>query len=152
MTIVFAVQKWRHYLLGRHFVVRTDQRSLKFLLEQRMVCEEHHKWLTKLLGYSFDIQYQPRVQSKAANALSRVEPSICNLMISPPMSLHLEELKQAIAADEVWGKVVTEMKVGLQSKPGFTLTDELLRYQGRVVLSKNSHFVQSYCRKAMILR
>ncbi|CAA2982798.1 hypothetical protein MA16_Dca028797 [Olea europaea subsp. europaea] len=101
MAIVFDVQKWWHYLLGRHFVVRTDQRSLKFLLEQRMVSEEHKKWLTKLLGYSFDIQYQLGVQNKAADALSRVEPTLGNLMISTPRSLHLEELKQAIATDDV---------------------------------------------------
>lgn len=30
MAVVLAVQCWRPYLLGQKFVIRTDQRALKF--------------------------------------------------------------------------------------------------------------------------
>lgn len=36
-AIVFAVQMWRHYLMGRKFIVRTDQQSMRFLFKQQKV-------------------------------------------------------------------------------------------------------------------
>ena len=40
MVVVLAMKNWRHYLLGKKFLIRTDQRSLKFLNEQRLMSEE----------------------------------------------------------------------------------------------------------------
>jgi hypothetical protein len=36
LTVVFVVQKWRHYLLRNQFVIKTDHRSLRYILEQRL--------------------------------------------------------------------------------------------------------------------
>ena len=34
-AIVEAIRKWRHYLLGRHFHLITDQRSVPFMFDKR---------------------------------------------------------------------------------------------------------------------
>lgn len=46
MAIVIVIEKWRPYLLGRHFQVLTDQKSLKFLIEPRIMGEEQQKWVS----------------------------------------------------------------------------------------------------------
>ena len=36
LALVTAVRKWRPYLFGKPFVIKTDHQSLKYLLEQRI--------------------------------------------------------------------------------------------------------------------
>lgn len=71
LAITQAVGKWRHYLLGRHFTIRTDHRSLKNLLTQVIQTPEKQVFLCKLLGYDFTIVYKPEKFNQAADALSR---------------------------------------------------------------------------------
>ena len=72
MAIVFVVQKWRHYLLGKTFFIRTDQKNLKYLMEQREVCPEYLKWMVKLMGYQFEIHYRVGMENNVADGLSRI--------------------------------------------------------------------------------
>nr|GEV26755.1 peroxidase 64 [Tanacetum cinerariifolium] len=59
LALVKLVRKWRHYLLGRPFVVKTDHMSLKYLLEQRLTTPAQARWLPKLLGYDYRIDMKP---------------------------------------------------------------------------------------------
>ncbi|KAL8087899.1 hypothetical protein AgCh_037877 [Apium graveolens] len=72
LAIVFAVQKWEQYLTGNHFIIKTDQKSLKWLLRQKISTPFQQFWLSKLLGFDYEIQYKQGKENLAADALSRV--------------------------------------------------------------------------------
>lgn len=68
LSLVTAVQKWRPYLLGRCFKVKTDQQSLKFLLEQQVRIVSQQRWISMLLGYDFVIEYKWAKENRVADA------------------------------------------------------------------------------------
>lgn len=58
LAILLAVEKWRVYLLHASFIIRTDQKSLKYLLEQKVSTPLQHRYLTKLWGFDYQIEYK----------------------------------------------------------------------------------------------
>ncbi|OIT27354.1 putative mitochondrial protein, partial [Nicotiana attenuata] len=49
IALLYAVDKWRHYLQPNHFIIKTDHFSLKFLKDQKLTTSLQHKGVTKLL-------------------------------------------------------------------------------------------------------
>ena len=57
--------------MGRPFIIKTDQQSPKYLLHQRIGTPLQQKWLSKLLGYAFVVEYKKGFENVVADALSR---------------------------------------------------------------------------------
>lgn len=54
-AIVYAITKWRHYFVERHFKIQTDHRSLKYMMDQRISTPTQQKWFSKLMGYDYGV-------------------------------------------------------------------------------------------------
>ena len=74
-AIVEALRKWRHFLIGRHFRLVTDQQSVKFMFDQRsrgrVKNDKILRWRLEMASFNFDISYRPGTRNTVADALSR---------------------------------------------------------------------------------
>jgi len=144
MAIVFAVQKWRHYLMGKHFIIRTDQRSLQFLMGQHVMAEEQQKWVTKLMGFDFEIQYRPGCENKAADALSR---QFHFMAFSVLRSSTLDDLSTEIQQDDQLRKLTQELLQNPASRPNYVLKNGCLFFKSRLVIPRSSLHIPTLLRE-----
>lgn len=71
LAIVWAVHKFRHFLAGRRFVLRTDNSALTYILSNSKPSPKLQRWAAALLEYNFIIQHHPG-KKNPADALSRL--------------------------------------------------------------------------------
>ena len=71
LAVVYFIQYFRQYLLGRHFVVRTDHQALVWLFRLKEPSGKIARWLEILAAYDFEIEYRPGKKMAHADALSR---------------------------------------------------------------------------------
>ncbi|GFT30801.1 retrovirus-related Pol polyprotein from transposon gypsy [Trichonephila clavipes] len=77
---VESLRHWRHFLMGKHFEVFTDQQAVAFVFNQRhgskIKNEKLIRWRLELASFKFDIIYRPGKQKVIADALSRITGAI----------------------------------------------------------------------------
>ena len=74
-AIIEAVRHWRHFLTGRHFILKTDQKSVAYMFDKhhrgKIKNEKFLRWRLELSCFSFDIVYRPGRDNVPADTLSR---------------------------------------------------------------------------------
>ena len=71
LAIVYFVKYFRQYLLGRHFIVRTDHAALNWLRHMDQPVGQNARWLEQLEEYQFTVQHRRGKRHDNADAVSR---------------------------------------------------------------------------------
>ncbi|KAJ4807007.1 polyprotein [Rhynchospora pubera] len=143
LALLTAVHKWRHYLLGSKFIIKTDQISLKHLLEQRLHNSMQHKGLSKLLGLDYVIEYKRGCDNKVADALSRrlndCAPTVSETMaVSELVPVWVTEIKQSYEQDQWIQDLIDKFQEGTLAKSIYSYNHGVLRYKSRICVG-NAH-------------
>ena len=70
-AIHFALQKLYYYLHNAQFVIKTDHKPLKYLLESPMQNKKIQMWALRMSGYNCSIEYIEGTTNTCAGLLSR---------------------------------------------------------------------------------
>ena len=69
LAIMHLLTKWRQYLLGSKFLIRTDHNSLQHLLQQKTLTIEQQKWIEKISTFNMEILHKKRKDNVVADTL-----------------------------------------------------------------------------------
>ncbi|WVZ84291.1 LOW QUALITY PROTEIN: hypothetical protein U9M48_031341 [Paspalum notatum var. saurae] len=59
LAVVYALKKWRHYLLGNTCHIYTDHKSLKYIFTQPELNMRQRRWLELIKDYDLEVHYHP---------------------------------------------------------------------------------------------
>jgi hypothetical protein len=133
LAIMHALAKFRQYLVGARFVVKSDHNSLKYLLEQKDLNERQQKWVSRIQAYDFDIEFVKGKNNVVVDALSR-RPSIfaiTGVTVDWKDHLVMEYAEDQFACQLLDGQVQDE---------DFKVINDLIYYKDRIFLVPGSTF------------
>lgn len=113
LAVVWALQKFRPYLHGRHLTVVTDHHALFWLSSLKNLSGRLGRWILPLQQYNFTVTYKSGKKHIDADALSR-----CPL--ASPSSSVVPELPPAKCS---LAPITSESVVGLSDLPSLQRAD-----------------------------
>ena len=109
LAVKLSIEKFSSYLLGRHFVIQTDHRALRWLNTMKETNSRLTRWSLSLQPYRFDVVHRAGRQHANADAMSRMD--------GPPCSAQEKEGEivtdwRSLSVQEVGGHLPTPLQEG----------------------------------------
>lgn len=127
--------------MHRHFIIRIDQQSLHHLTHQREVGSESQYWMSKLIGFDYEIQFKPGY-ANCVDALSC--KTVGSVELGALISTHgvvWTDLEKEIERDPLLSKIKQDLQGKVTNHLHFSLVDNKLLFKGSYVIPDSSAFV-----------
>ncbi|KAH0644867.1 hypothetical protein KY284_032751 [Solanum tuberosum] len=87
--------------ISRSFIVKIDQKALKYLLEQIIHIDFQVAGISKLMAFDFSIEYKKGAENKVGDALSRkLDAELLAISLVTPNDSLYEQIKGTWSADD----------------------------------------------------
>ncbi|KAH0784702.1 hypothetical protein KY290_004300 [Solanum tuberosum] len=136
-AITQAVQKWRQYLLGHRFTILTYQQPLKALTSKAIQTPEQQHWLSKLIGYDFEIRFCPGKLNSVVDVLSRV-PACFALSLAITEIPLVDKLKALNKSNEELLALQQKLLNAPDFMSSFSFQKGLLLFKNHLVIPKDA--------------
>jgi len=145
-AIIHCLHVWRHYLIGKPFVVKIDNVASSYFASQPKLSMKQARWKDFLAEFDMTIEYRPGRHNAVADALSRkghlvaleeeedqVDRSRSRVQMSEEMQ---NKIKESVETDTLAQNIMKQIKEGKTRK--FFLRDGFLFFGNRLYVPKSS--------------
>ncbi|KAH9736089.1 Endonuclease [Citrus sinensis] len=99
-AIIHCLPVWRHYLLGSHFTIMTDNVATNYFQTQKKLSPKQARWQDFLAEFDYRLEYKLGKANVVADALSR-KAELATLSMSQPKSDLISCIKEGLQQDPV---------------------------------------------------
>jgi hypothetical protein len=136
-AIVHTLKMWRHYLLGRKFVLMTDHCVLRHLFDKPKLNARQARWMDLFSEFDFKIKHIKGKENKVADALSISMKKIHLAVVSTCEANVRERVKGAQETNAFFQTVTSYLEkepTGIKYEGYQMLDGGLLTYQNMLYI------------------
>ncbi|OUT22427.1 hypothetical protein CAS74_002161 [Pichia kudriavzevii] len=144
MAVVEALRTWRYYLMGRHFIVMTDHKSLIYLKNQNLIdSTKVARWMDFLPQFDFDIRYLQGKNNSAADALTLAKIELALLELTQEEENKTQKHSLTLGTIEANQKSKREIITGYKKDNNYALIFRTVRDKTKVPVEIKNHIKHS---------
>jgi hypothetical protein len=131
-AVIHDLKMWRHYIMGRKFLLLTDNSGVKYLFIQPDLNARKARWLALLSEFDFEVRHIKGKENKVAYVLSRRVHGLFEINISRAESDLAQKVRTTGISDGNYTKMIEELQKSTadSDKPDLSIDKKgLLRFK-----------------------